>query len=109
MYLLVSMQDVRLTKTQIQGLCEAFKTSFLEEDKLWVFGSRADLKKKGGDIDLYVETHLDITQALPVKMMFLRKLFFVFDDRKIDLVVRCEGSNDQDIYTQATQSGVRIV
>ena len=48
----MSLKDIRLKSSQVSAICSAFKSCFLENDRLWVFGSRADLNKKGGDIDL---------------------------------------------------------
>lgn len=103
------MQKVRLTEMQLNAICNAFKTSFLKEDHLWLFGSRVDLHKRGGDIDLYIETNLDVNQVLSAKLVFMRKLFKEFDERKIDVVVRYKDAKEQAIYQQAIASGVQIV
>lgn len=76
---------------------------------MWLFGSRADLNKRGGDIDLYVETTLDINNVFPAKLKFARQLFLEFDDRKIDIIVNYNGAKEQDIYKQATENGIQIL
>lgn len=48
--------EIRLTHYQRTAICEAFKNHFGLEDHLWIFGSRTQINKKGGDIDLYIET-----------------------------------------------------
>ena len=50
---------MRLTKTQIKAIQDSFFTFFMKGDKIWLFGSRVDDSKKGGDIDLYIETNYD--------------------------------------------------
>ena len=103
------MESVRLTDSQILEIRLAFQESFLNNDKLWLFGSRSNLQKKGGDIDLYVETDLDITNVLAAKLAFARRLFLAFDDRKIDIVVRYKNAKEQEIYQQAIANGVQII
>lgn len=103
------MVAVRLTNEQLNKVCVAFKNSFLEGDKLWIFGSRANMQKKGGDIDLFVDTALNIDKVMSAKLNFAKELFLIFDDRKIDIVVRYKGAADQSIYRQAISSGVQII
>jgi predicted nucleotidyltransferase len=103
------MKNVRLTDNELEKLKSAFKKIFLRCDKLWVFGSRANMQKKGGDIDLFVDTSLDIKDVMQAKLNFAKELFLIFDDRKIDIVVRYKNAKDQDIYDQAINTGVQIL
>jgi len=48
---------MRLSRIQIKAIWEVFLLHFMKEDSIWLFGSRADDNKKGGDIDLYIETN----------------------------------------------------
>lgn len=103
------MKNVRLPDIELEKLKNAFKKIFLEGDNLWVFGSRANMEKKGGDIDLFVDTSLDIKDVTRAKLNFAKELFLIFDDRKIDIVVRCKNAKNQDIYYQAINTGVQII
>lgn len=47
---------MRLTEKERKLICEAFLQNFGKNDHLWLFGSRVNDTKKGGDIDLYIET-----------------------------------------------------
>lgn len=44
---------MRLTNSEIEAIKKAFLKTF-EDGKIYLFGSRADDTKKGGDIDLYI-------------------------------------------------------
>ena len=48
---------MRLTEAQVKAIQDNFFVSFMEGDKIWLFGSRVDDFKKGGDIDLYIKTN----------------------------------------------------
>jgi hypothetical protein len=101
---------VRLTQHDIEAIQNAFKNTFGRNDHLWVFGSRADLSKKGGDIDLYVETELNSKEALNQKIKFSVQVFERIGDQKIDIVVNLLQSNHVlDIYKVAQREGIKLV
>jgi len=63
---------MRLTPFQIQEIKKAFSAHFLPQDSLWLFGSRIDESKQGGDIDLYIETcYEDLSRVVKEKISFL--------------------------------------
>ena len=47
---------VRLSEYEIRTIKETAKEIFGNNAKVYIFGSRADLTKKGGDIDIFIET-----------------------------------------------------
>ncbi len=74
--------------------------------EVWLFGSRADDQAKGGDIDLYVETANE--NALLSHIESRRRLFQLFGDRKIDLVVRMRSHEPTPIERIARKTGIKI-
>ena len=52
------ISHIRLTAFEIDSITHIFKQTFFSDDKLWIFGSRVDMTKRGGDIDLYVQTSI---------------------------------------------------
>ena len=67
---------------------EAIKKYFLEifkEGQIYLFGSRADAQKRGGDIDLYIQT-ADKSDLMRKKLDFLVKLKREIGAQKIDVV-----------------------
>lgn len=85
---------------------------FGEDAVLWLFGSRVDDRKKGGDYDFLVETKLnDADEIVERKLALLVKLQNTaeFEDEKIDIVVKRINSDfDMPIYTVAKFEGVPI-
>jgi len=56
---------MRLSSFEQNSIITNFKNYF-PNSKLYLFGSRADNTKKGGDIDLYIETTIDEYDYLKV-------------------------------------------
>ena len=74
---------MRLTRNEVNLLKEKL-TSLSEEAKLYLFGSRVDDSKRGGDIDLLV-----VSKTLKKKdLRHLRLAFFkVFGEQKLDILL----------------------
>jgi uncharacterized protein len=110
-WMLAYKKIVRLSLKDSIALEITFRKSFLKEDKLWVFGSRADLHKKGGDIDLYIETYAaTINEAADRKGQFVSRLQQTMGDQKIDVVLNMLNfSYPLPIHVVAQTEGVRFV
>lgn len=52
-------RHIRLNDRETNDIVTMFRQHFGVNDHLWLFGSRADLTGRGGDIDLYIETYVD--------------------------------------------------
>lgn len=101
---------MRLTTMEQDIISNCFRLCFGGEDHLWLFGSRVNDQKKGGDIDLYVETHLDNEQAIKSKFSFLRIVKDRIGDQKIDMVLNILTINaPQPIYRIAREEGIQLV
>ncbi|MBE0647617.1 MAG: nucleotidyltransferase domain-containing protein [Bacteroidales bacterium] len=57
--------------------------------KVYLFGSRTDDTKKGGDIDLLIFSQ---TMDLHSKLELKGKLFQLFEEQKIDIIIEPDGS-----------------
>ncbi len=102
---------MRLTPKQLTEIREAFCSNFLSGDKLWLFGSRVENLKKGGDIDFYIETNYDdLMQATEKKIRFLIDLKKRIGEQKIDIVLNILKKNKtQRIYDEAKNTGVQLI
>lgn len=76
---------MRLTQLERQVIKEEARNIFGEEAKVFLFGSRADDSKLGGDIDLFIE--VSNRDDLPAKKTkFLSKVKWRTEDQRIDVV-----------------------
>lgn len=78
---------MRLTPQEQEALLKSFQATYGASDHIWLFGSRADDSKRGGDIDLYIETNLPTEEAIKAKFKFLRILQDAIGEQKIDIVL----------------------
>lgn len=103
---------MRVTPEQIDIFEATAHRYFGEGAGLWLFGSRIDDKKRGGDYDFLVETALsDTNEIIERKIAMLVELQSTrqFEDEKIDLVIkRRDSAFDMPIYHVAMNEGVRI-
>ena len=81
---------MRLSKYYIDSIKSVF-TSVFGTGEIYLFGSRVDDSKKGGDIDLYIEVK-DKENLFDKKIKFLSKLKQKIEDQKIDVVFNEDSS-----------------
>ena len=99
---------VRLAEWQILEIQKAFEECFGKIDHLWLFGSRVDLQKKGGDIDLYIETNKNLDEIVRARSKFYTSLMVRLGEQKIDIVVKFD-QTELPIHKVAKEQGVRLV
>ena len=95
---------MRLTPDQAQAIRERIRGCMGAQARIWLFGSRVDDNRRGGDVDLYVEpeTAPDLVTSLRCKSALADAL-----DLNVDLLVQQPG-RDLPIYRIARQSGVSL-
>lgn len=92
---------MRISEEAAQRAISVISAQFGDSAKIWLFGSRADDQKRGGDVDIFVETESsDVLRKLKCKSDLI-DLF----DLKVDLIV---GSGDKPIHRIAKATGVRL-
>ncbi|PIP39672.1 MAG: DNA polymerase subunit beta [Desulfobacterales bacterium CG23_combo_of_CG06-09_8_20_14_all_51_8] len=97
---------MRLTDSEIIIIKSSAKAFFGPNAKIFLFGSRVDDSRKGGDIDLYVET--EKPTPLQDKISFITHLKLNLGDQKIDVVVNAPNKNDQKIFHDAKRTGIEL-
>jgi predicted nucleotidyltransferase len=98
---------VRLTKKEIEAIKEAFLEVF-ENGKIYLFGSRIDDSKRGGDIDLFIELdrELDIKEQMRLKSRFRLLLYDKIGEQKIDIIISKD--KNKSIEQEALKTGVLL-
>jgi len=95
---------MRLTTSQIETIRQVAHQNFGAEASVWLFGSRVDDTRRGGDVDLYIEPAREntIMSELRCKIALEDSL-----DLHVDLIVK-ESGKDKPIYRLAKTQGVQL-
>ena len=96
--------NVRLRKREISTIKRAV-TEFDPEAEIFIFGSRTNLSKKGGDIDILVlSNRIGWRERRKIKTALIKEL----GDRKIDLIVSRKDKIEEPIVKLALEEGVKV-
>jgi len=93
---------MRISEREKQVLIKAVQ-KFDHTAPIWLFGSRTDNSKRGGDIDIAV---LSGKIHLKEKMQVKRAIYNEIGEQKIDLVVSADGKDP--FFRLAVEKGIRI-
>jgi predicted nucleotidyltransferase len=97
---------MRLKPDQAYSIKRIAKDIFGDDSKVYLFGSRTDDDKRGGDIDLYIETSAK-EDIYSKKIKMLKELYENFGEQKIDIVLN-NFRADLYIYKVARNEGILL-
>lgn len=95
---------MRLSKRYKDVIKKSFYDVF-QKGEVYLFGSRVDDTKKGGDIDLYLVVE-EKTELFRKKLHFLAKIKKVLGEQKIDVVFNQD--NNRLIEQEAKRWGIKL-
>ena len=96
---------MRLSGYEIDAIKKAFRETF-GDGMIYLFGSRVDDAKRGGDIDLYIIPQYK-ERAEDDRTDFLIRLYDLIGEQKIDIVIAKD--NKRPIEQQALRYGVNLM
>jgi len=96
---------MRLSKRIITILQDNIKKSFGNVN-VYLFGSRTDDNKRGGDIDLAIDTNISKQEFRKKKSLLLTMLIKIDFDYKIDIVNF--NTKDKLLYDEIHQNSIKI-
>jgi len=101
---------MRLSKSEINIIKNVACEVWGDQTMIYLFGSRTDDSKKGGDIDLFVdlEAEQEPKKIMLQKAEFLGKLDFLLGEQKIDLLVKTHYNNYLPIIRIAQITGIAL-
>jgi predicted nucleotidyltransferase len=99
---------MRLTPVQIDTIKSTAQAVLGEGAQVTLFGSRVDDDKKGGDIDLLMESAIPVRNKPLVIGKIYAQLIRQLGDRKIDILVKDPASAPVPVFDIARQTGVRL-
>lgn len=96
---------MRLQSKEIQIIIQVAKEIYGEGVKVYLFGSRLNDEKRGGDIDLLVRTEGETKNVL-ARIRMIARLKRLLGDQKIDVIGDHE---DSSVVYEALKKGMQLV
>lgn len=97
---------MRLNQKEISSLLKVFENfQLLSECKVFLFGSRLDKQKKGGDIDLLLvcPEHL-YSNILENKFRIKSELEFVVGEQRVDLTLATPQKLETELFLKSIKT-----
>ncbi|GHV56115.1 hypothetical protein AGMMS49579_20300 [Spirochaetia bacterium] len=93
---------MRINEAEKKVLTEAIQTAD-SGARVWLFGSRTDDAKKGGDIDIAI---LSKKIGISERMKIRRSIIDILGEQKIDIVVSADGL--EPFFRRAVETGTLL-
>jgi len=95
---------MRITEVEKNVIIDAVKNTD-SNAKVWLFGSRVDDSKKGGDIDIAILSE-KIDKDVMEKIKVRRSICDRIGDQKIDIITTSNGK--EAIFRLAVEEGIKL-
>jgi len=99
---------MRLTRDQEKIIKSTVDRVLEAESRVWLFGSRVDDARRGGDIDLLIETEATFPNRAKMVCRLYGALIFALGDRKLDVLLKDARTRDAPIFNIAKRTGVLL-
>lgn len=99
---------MRLSAKHVELIKQAAFEIFGERVKVRLFGSKADDRAKGGDIDLLVISETEVDSPVNLSAMLAARMYRALNGRKVDVIVEAPNIEKQPIHEIAKRTGVLL-
>jgi len=102
---------MRLTSKDIAAIDQAARETFAPHSTVRLFGSRLDDARRGGDVDLLVETRAPLTphELVERRNRFIARLYRLLGEHRIDVLIVPAGQPDDRPVIQAARRDGRLL
>jgi predicted nucleotidyltransferase len=97
---------MRLTQAQQQITKSTIDRVLGKENRVWLFGSRVDDALRGGDIDLMIETEVELPNRAQTLCRLYGALMYALGERKLDILLKDARTRDAPVFKIAKRTGV---
>jgi predicted nucleotidyltransferase len=100
---------MRLTDFEIETITSLARRHFGDDARVYLFGSRTDDSKRGGDIDLIIHHSSAISneEQYKLKIKYLVEVKKIIGNQKIDVLID-KGQVNNAIFDSAYQNGILL-
>lgn len=99
---------MRLLDHQRQAIKAAVAEIVGADSRIWLFGSRVDDSKRGGDIDLLIITNDIVPNRADTLCKLAGRFVKYLGERKIDVLLKDARTADAPIYRAARERGLPL-
>jgi predicted nucleotidyltransferase len=99
---------MRITADEAQTIRQTVQRRFGQDACVWLFGSRTDDQKRGGDIDLLVETPTPLENAFRESIGLETDLQIALGDQKIDILLALPNLPRTPMQRIAKDTGIEL-
>ncbi len=100
---------MRINENEITVIQGAVARHFSADARVYLFGSRVDDGKKGGDIDLLVESALSGVELQEARLNTMSSIQLALGDQKIDIVaIKSVETPESLIQAEAVRTGRQL-
>ncbi len=99
---------MRLSPWQITRIVELARQQFGQKVQVWLFGSRTDDQRQGGDIDLLVETDHPVDNRMLAAARLDAALQIALGEQKFDILLVDPYTEPQPIHKIARHEGIEL-
>lgn len=102
---------MRLKPQERDAIAQAAHEVFAPGTAVFLFGSRVDDSRRGGDIDLLIETPQAVAPAelVELRTRFVSRLYRALDEQRIDIIMTAHEQHDpRPVVAAAKQTGILL-
>jgi len=99
---------MRLSEYEIESILSAASRHFGTNVQVFLFGSRTNNLKRGGDIDLFIRNPDSERLKIRAKIDFITELIQLIGEQKIDVVLDNQDSGNSILFRTIDQTGIRL-
>lgn len=102
---------MRLQPKEVEAIAQTLRDTFAPGTAAFLFGSRVDDSRRGGDIDLLVEIPelLSPVEVVRLRSRFVSRLYWLLDEQRIDVVIATRDAHDsREVVAVARREGLKV-
>lgn len=99
---------MRLSEFEIESIKSVAGRHFGANVQVFLFGSRTNNKKLGGDIDLFIRNPDNEIFKIRTKINFIAELILLIGEQKIDVVLDNPDSDNSKFFSTISQTGIQL-
>lgn len=99
---------MRLSEFEIESIKSVAGRHFGANVQVFLFGSRTNNKKLGGDIDLFIRNPDNENFKIRTKINFIAELIQLIGEQKIDVVLDNPDLNNSKFFRTISQTGIQL-